>query len=89
MQAGLVGYDPLRRSTCWFTSKLPSNGILVLFFHPGEMEPTSPPTWLLHILIPFFIIVLTFIPTIIVLRKQLYQKLYFGKGKLVLVMITK
>ncbi|XP_015993851.2 programmed cell death 1 ligand 2 isoform X2 [Rousettus aegyptiacus] len=46
----------------------------------GEMEPTSPPTWLLHILIPFFFIVLTFIATIIVLRKQLYQKLYFGKG---------
>lgn len=41
----------------------------------GEMESKIPPTSLLHILIPLFIIALVFTATTIVLKKQLRQKL--------------
>lgn len=46
---------------------------------PGEMEPKISPTSLLHILIPLFIIALVFTATLIVLRKQLCQKLFLEK----------
>ncbi|KAB1280038.1 Programmed cell death 1 ligand 2, partial [Camelus dromedarius] len=49
--------------------------ILVLFFPPGDVEPSKiPPSSLLHIFILFFIIALMFIATMIVLRKRLCQK---------------
>ncbi|XP_066224188.1 programmed cell death 1 ligand 2 isoform X1 [Saccopteryx leptura] len=41
----------------------------------GEMVPKDPPNLQLQILIPSFIIVLIFITTIIILKKQLCQKL--------------
>lgn len=62
--------------------------ILVLFFYPGEPEPSVPPPLLLHIFIPSFIIVLMVIATMIILRKQLCQKLYSRKGKWLLFMVT-
>lgn len=74
MQAGYISYNP-----AWFTSKLPYNCNLVLFFYPGEMEPKISPTSLLHILIPLFSIALVFTATMIVLRKQLCQKLFLEK----------
>lgn len=74
---------------CWSTSKLPCNRILVLFLCPGQMEPRTHPTWLLHIFIPSCIIAFIFIATVIALRKQLCQKLYSSKGKWGLFMVTK
>ncbi|XP_057354628.1 programmed cell death 1 ligand 2 isoform X2 [Manis pentadactyla] len=45
----------------------------------GEMESSTSPTSLLHVLIPSFIIALVVIATMIVLRKQLCQKFYSRK----------
>lgn len=46
----------------------------------GEMKPKVPPTLLLHIITPFFVIVLIFIVTVIILKKQLCRKLYSRKA---------
>lgn len=58
--------------------------IVVLFFHPGEMEPEIPSTWLLHIIIPSFVIALIVIVAMIILKKQRCQKLSSRKGRWVL-----
>lgn len=88
-RASHVGCHPLMWPACWSTSELPCNRILVLFLHPGQIEPRTHPTWLLHIFIPSCIIAFIFIATVIALRKQLCQKLYSSKGKWVLFMVTK
>lgn len=52
------------------------------------MEPKVPSTWLLHIIIPSFVIALIFIVTMIILKKQLCQKLSSRKGRWVLFTVT-
>ncbi|XP_045049602.1 programmed cell death 1 ligand 2 isoform X1 [Desmodus rotundus] len=71
---------PGRNFSCEFWNanvKELTSAIIVL---PGEPEPSVPPPLLLHIFIPSFIIVLMVIATMIILRKQLCQKLYSRKG---------
>lgn len=89
LRVGRVGCNLLRWPTCWFTSKVPCNGFLVLFFQPGGKEVDISSNWLLHVFIPSFIIALMFVATMIGLRKQLFQKLSFRKGKWVLFKGTK
>lgn len=86
---GCIGCNLLRWPTCWFTCKLPCNGILVFFFDPGGNEPDTSSNWLLHVVILSIIIVLIFITTMIALRKQFFQKLCFKKSKWVLFMVTR
>ncbi|XP_059512726.1 programmed cell death 1 ligand 2 isoform X1 [Myotis daubentonii] len=66
---------PGRNFTCEFWNADVKELTSAIIDPQGEMEPEVPSTWLLHIIIPSFVIALIFIVTMIILKKQLCQKL--------------
>ncbi|ELK31878.1 Programmed cell death 1 ligand 2 [Myotis davidii] len=74
---------PGRNFTCEFWNADVKELTSAIIDPQGEMEPEVPSTWLLHIIIPSFVIALIFIVTMIILKKQLCQKLSSRKGSYV------
>ncbi|KAM7093953.1 programmed cell death 1 ligand 2 isoform 1-T2 [Molossus nigricans] len=70
---------PGRNFSCEFWNANEKELTSAIFDLQGEMEPKVPPTLLLHIIIPFFIIALLVMVVMISLRKQFCQKLYSRK----------